>query len=89
MEDVWQLFHHLRRRIIESRKQRDRIDDLLHGAPLYPLMRPGQGRHPVRPRPAGLFFKAEELRLVCGIPDRGRVVHLAPPHPGAGNRLSS
>ena len=34
-----QLFNQLRRRIIESRKQRDRIDDLLHGAPLCPLLR--------------------------------------------------
>ena len=44
------------------------------------LLRPGQGRHPVRPRPAGLFVvEAEELRLGCGgVPDRRRVVQLVP-----------
>ena len=87
MEDVWHLFHHLRRKFIESQKQRDRIDDLLHGTPLYPLLRPGQGRHPVRPRPAGLFFKAEELRLGCGGSRIVAVKFIS--HPGPGNRLSS
>ena len=74
---------HLRRRIIESRKQRDRIDDLLHGAPLCPLLRSRHGRQPVWPRSAGLFFKAEKLRLgsVGGGPARRRVVQLAPPTP--------
>ena len=62
LEHVWQLFHHLRRRIVESR-QRGEVDDLLNGAPLYPFLRSGHGKKQVRPRPAGLFFKAEELRL--------------------------
>ena len=54
------------------------------------FLRSGHGKQPVWPRPAGLFFKAEELRLVCGGSlDRGGVVRLAPPHPGPGNRLSS
>ena len=67
MHDVRQLFHHLRRRIVENRHRRDSIDNLLHGALQNPHLRPGQGSDPVRPRPAGLFFKeAEELRLGCG-----------------------
>ena len=28
MQEIWQLFHHLRHRIIESRQRRDKIDDL-------------------------------------------------------------
>ena len=81
--------HHLRRKIVESR-QRGEIDDLLHGVPLYPFWQSGHGRQPVRPRPAGLFIvEAEELQLGCGVvPDRGRVVHLAPPLPGNGILLT-
>ena len=70
VHDVRQLFHHLRRRIIESRQRKDSIDSLLHGAPQNPLLRPGQGRNPLRPRPAELLFvkaeEAEELRLGSG-----------------------
>ena len=66
LEHVWQLFHRLRRRIIEKKQQRDGIDNLLHSAPQNPLLRPGQGRNPVRPRPAELFFvEAEEAEGVC------------------------
>ena len=81
MHDVRKLFHYLRRRIVESRQRRDSIDDLQHGAPQNPLLRPGQGRKPVRPCSAGHFFvEAEELRLGSGrFPDRRRKVHLAPP----------
>ena len=68
-----------------SSRQRGEVDDLLHGAPLYPCLRSGHGKQPVRPHSAGLFFGAEELWLGCGgVPDRGRVVQLAPPHPGPG-----
>ena len=78
MHDVRQLFHHLRHRIVESRQRRDSIDNPLHGAPQNPLLRPGQGRKPVRPRPARLFFvEAEEHRLGSGVvPDRRREAHL-------------
>ena len=84
LQDIRKLFHHLRRRIVESQQRRDRIDNLLQGTPLCPLLRPGQGRKPVRPRPAGLFFVGAERAPtgVWEVPDRGRVVHLAPPHPG-------
>ena len=51
MREVQQLSHHLRHRIIKS-QQRDRIDDLLHGAPLCPLLRPDLGK-PVRPGAQG------------------------------------
>ena len=47
MCEIQQLSHHLRHRIIESR-QRDRIDDLLHGAPLCKLLRPDLGE-PLKP----------------------------------------
>ena len=39
LQEIWQLLHHLRRRIIECRQRGD-VDNLLHGAPLYPLLRP-------------------------------------------------
>ena len=67
--DVLQLVHHLRRRIVEKRQRRDRINNLLHGAPQIPLLRPGKGSDPVRPRPAWLFFLAEEFRLGSRIVD--------------------
>ena len=50
--DVWQLFHHPRHRIVEKRHQRDCVDNLLHGAPQIPFLRPGReailsGRDPL------------------------------------------
>ena len=89
-ERTHQLVHRLRHGNVESRQRRDSNDNLVHGVPQNLLLRPGQGRHPVRPQPAGLFIvEAEELRLGCGgVPDRRRIVHLAPPHPGPGCPLS-
>ena len=89
-EHIHQLFHHQRHRSIARRYPRNGVDDLVHGVPLNPLFRPGQGRHPVRPRPAGLFVvEAEELRLGCGgVPDRRRIVQLVPPHPCPGSSLT-
>ena len=67
MQEIWQLFHHLRHRIIESRQRRDKIEDLLHSAPLFPFLRSGHGKQAVRPHLPGLFFvEAEELRLGSG-----------------------
>ena len=66
-ESFHQLFRLLRHGNVESRQRRDSNDNLVHGVPQNLLLRPGQGRHPVRPRPAGLFVvEAEELRLGCG-----------------------
>ena len=89
LEHVHQLFHHQRYRNIE-RRSGTASTIWSYGVPLKLLLRPGQGRHPVRPRPAGLFVEeAEELRLGCGgVPDRGRAVHLAPPHTGPGCPLA-
>ena len=65
-EDIHQLFCHQRHRSIERGHDRRTVDELLHSAPLHPLLRPDVGET-VRPRPAGLFFiEAEELRLGCG-----------------------
>ena len=64
-EDIHQLFCHQRHRSIERRHDRRTVDELLHGAPVGPLLRADVGET-VRPRPAGLFFiEAEELRLGC------------------------
>ena len=38
-EKVHQLFYHLRHNVVEQRDQRHRVDDLLRGAQLYPLLR--------------------------------------------------
>ena len=65
-EDIHQLFCHQRHKSIERGHDRRTVDELLHSAPLHPLLRPDVGET-VRPRPAGLFFiEAEELRLGCG-----------------------
>ena len=83
LENVWQLFHHLRRRIIESRKKgQDRRSAARCAAVPAPAVQTRQTAG-LAARSAGLFFKAEELRLGCGegVPDRRRVVQLAPPHP--------
>ena len=70
--------NHLRRRIIKNLQER-RNDDLGNGASQNPLLLPDL-RQPVRPRPAGLFFKAEELRLGCGgLPSRRRVARAHTP----------
>ena len=61
-----QLVHRLRHTNVESGQRRNGNDNMVHSVPQNLLLRPGQGRHPVRPRPAGLFVvEAEELRLVC------------------------
>ena len=39
-EEFQNCVHHLRHRNVEKRDQRDCVDDLLHGAPLYPCMWP-------------------------------------------------
>ena len=68
VQDVWQLFPHLRHRIVEKRHRRDFVDDLLHGAPLYPCMRTGQGSDPVRLSPFGVLGKQiEEHRIHPGV----------------------
>ena len=73
-KNVWQLFHRLRHRIVEKRHQRDCVDDLSHGAPLYPFMRTGQGSNPVRPSPFGVLVVQVEVHRIH--PGVGR--HLAP-----------
>ena len=68
LEHVLQLFHRLRHRIVEKRHQRDCVDDLFHGAPLYPCLRTGQGSDPVRPNPFGVLVKQiEEHRIHPGV----------------------
>ena len=52
--DVRQLIHRQRHRIIEKRHQRGCVDDMFHGAPLYPRMQTGQGSDPVRPSSFGV-----------------------------------
>ena len=71
--DVRQLFHHLRHRIVEKRHQRDCVDDLFHGAPLYPCMRTGQGSDPVRPSTFGVLVVQVEVHRI---------------HPGVGRPLA-
>ena len=51
-ERTHQLVHRLRHRT--SRQHSNGNDNLVHGVPQNLHLRPGQGRHPVRPRPAGL-----------------------------------
>ena len=38
--------------VVKNRQWGD-VDNLLHGAPLYPVLRSGHGKQPVRPRPSG------------------------------------
>ena len=57
-----QLVHRLRHRSIESLHQgrtADAVDDVLHGVPLDPFLRPGLGENP-GPHPRGVFVKQLE-----------------------------
>ena len=90
------LSHHQRHRSVENR-QKGVVDDLLHGAPLYPLLWPPRltqtgwpgtpGRHHV--------FVGELIVLgACRVgrrsrPELGRVLRLALLLPGPGRLLSS
>ena len=73
-----------------------RENDLFHGAPLDPLLRPDL-REPVRPGAPGGRQVVHVHRMVQGAcrlvrgmrPELGRVVHLEIPLPGPGHFLSS
>ena len=91
-EDIdQQLFFHQRHRNIDHRCG----DDLLHGVPLVPLLRPDL-REPVRPgEPDGRHLVNVQSKVLgaCrlgsgGPPDRRRVVQLAPLLAAPGRRLS-
>ena len=55
LEDFWQLFHHQRHRNIEHWRTHECLDNLLHGVPLCPLVRPRRLCQAGRPRPCGVF----------------------------------
>ena len=93
-EDVWQLFHRLRHRTIEDlhhKQAADKVDKMLHGVPLDPLLWPRRLCQAGRPPPAGLFVvQAEEHRLERrSLPDLCRAAQPALLLPGPGLPLSS
>ena len=61
-QDVHQLFHHQRQKIIEDLYHGSKVGKLLHGVPLDPPLRPWRLCQAGRPPPAGLFVvQAAEL----------------------------
>ena len=79
-----QLFRQMRHRSVK--RWQTGVDDLLHGVPLYLLLRPHTARRSGRTR--GALRRTTDRRAPAGsggLPDRGRVVLFAPslsPSPG-------
>ena len=66
LEHVLQLFHRLRHRRVENLhhgRKADEIDNVLHGVPLNPFLRPGLCENP-GPHPCGVFVKQLEEHRV-------------------------
>ena len=76
LEHIHQLFHHQRRRRIESQEQRG-VDSLLHSAPLNPPLRP-DASEAVRPRPGGRWLVVVEKEVLHTCRLGGGVLLLVP-----------
>ena len=95
-EHFHQLVHRLRHGSIEQRDLRHAVDNLLHGAPLHPLLRPRHVKQTVWPGATGgrhlihvHWIVHSASRLVRGMPpDLRRKVQLEMPLPGPGLLLS-
>ena len=95
-EHIHQLFHRLRHRRIKQRDHRHVVDNLLHGAPLHPLLRSRHVKQTVWPGATGGRHVIHVHRIVHGAcrlgrgmpPDLRRKVQLEIPLPGLGLILS-
>ena len=86
-EDVWQLFHRLRHRSVENlhrMRAADEVDDVLHGVPLDPLLRPRPGENPGAATRRQAHLRRPEKSTQClppgewVLPELGRVFRLVP-----------
>ena len=88
-QGVHHAVHQLRHRKIENQHERADGAEIFNDVPHQTHLPASNLKQRCWPAPAGLFLKAEELRLGCGrLPDLRCVVLLVPPHPAPGRLLS-